>query len=110
MAGTDPKQFDSDGDGISDGLEIANGNPLDPCDFRSCDSDGSFMDWFDEGFCSDGLEYDGDGDGLSIYHEALYGTNTLEADSDWDGDSDADEIDMNTDPTDSNSCSYCEEI
>ena len=75
-----PENFDSDGDGIYDSLEIADGkNPNDPNDpvaFGNLDLDGDGL--------SNGLEFltntydpfgDFDGDGFSNQHEYTVGTN-----------------------------------
>ena len=68
----DPCNPDSDGDGISDGEEIAKGmNPL---------------------------SLDSDGDGLSDAYEMAHGLNGGIADSDFDGLNDRDEIMLGTDP------------
>jgi hypothetical protein len=76
--GMDPYNPDTDGDGLSDKLELLHG-----CDY---------------------LEADTDGDGLADGSEVLvYGTDPGSADSDGDGYSDALEITEGTDPLDSTS-------
>jgi len=71
---------DSDGDGIMDDDEAANG--LDPAD-------------------PDDADLDVDGDGLTARDEVnLYGTDPFEADTDGDGIEDGDEVDKGLDPTD----------
>lgn len=116
-AGTNPADWDSDDDTLSDGAEInVHGtNPIsaDPdgdgltdadellvygTDPNNSDSDG---DGFQDGWevylsLTDPLEYDTDGDGLSDYEEILYfGTNPLDSDMDGDGLSDYAEIYIN---------------
>ncbi len=89
--GTDPKNPDSDGDGLNDGEEVNtySTNPL------NADSDGDGL--------KDGAEVktyktnpnkaDTDGDGLNDGDEVTkYNTNPLNADSDADGLNDGDEI------------------
>ena len=72
---------DTDGDGITDVIELRMGLDLtDPTD----------------GFSDD------DGDGLTLAEELKADTNPVEADSDHDGFSDLDEILAGTDPTNSN--------
>ena len=74
---TDPADPDSDGDGISDGQEIALGlDPLAPID--------PFLDL--------------DGDGLTHKQELEFGSNPLMADSDGDGLDDATELRNGWDP------------
>lgn len=74
--GTDPKLYDTDGDGLSDGEEVRiyKTNPLNP---------------------------DTDGDGLSDYDEVIiYGTNPLSSDTDGDGYRDLEEINNGYSPID----------
>lgn len=77
-----PVSIDSDGDGILDEIELANGmNPYDPADATA----------------------DFDGDGLTNKEELLtYGTNINSTDTDGDTIDDAAELAMNFDPTDPN--------
>ena len=70
---------DSDDDGISDGLEVANN--MDP-------SDGS------------DASLDSDGDGLTNGEEVIAGTDVNDADSDNDGLTDGEEVTLGTDATD----------
>ncbi|HMP72123.1 MAG TPA: S8 family serine peptidase [Kiritimatiellia bacterium] len=100
LAGTDPRNHDTDGDGMPDGWEVMYGlNPLDPFDaFEDPDGDGLI----------NLLEYihgtnphlaDTDGDGLSDGLEVLvYGTDPLNPDTDGDGLIDGLEILFGTDP------------
>lgn len=72
-----PSSLDTDGDGISDAIEIAwRFNPHDP---------------------SDGLS-DTDGDGLTLYQEVKLGTNPFDPDTDADGVNDFDEMIAGHDP------------
>lgn len=91
---TYPGVNDSDGDCLSDGLEIALGlDPLNP------DSDGDETpdgeDDSDENEVPDGEE-DFDQDGLSNCQEAMLGTNPMDRDSDGDGFHDGAEVDVET--------------
>lgn len=91
---------DSDGDGIPDDYEIANGlNPNDPTDaLADPDHDGlTNLQEFQQG--TDPHNPDTDGDGLSDGDEVnLYHTNPLVADTDGDGIPDGVEIATGTDP------------
>lgn len=96
--GTDPKNPDTDGDGLSDGDEVKKyrTNPL-----RS-DTDGDGLSDGDEvlKYHTDPLKWDTDGDGLSDGDEVLkYHTDPLKVDTDGDGLSDGDEVlKYHTDP------------
>lgn len=82
--GTDPLSADSDGDGLTDAEELlSHTDPLRP------DSDGNGV--------LDGDE-DADGDGLTNSQEFALGTKALVADSDGDGLSDGEEVAQGTDP------------
>ena len=72
----DPGSLDSDGDGVPDYVELANG--LDPLESGS----------------------DSDGDGLQDLEELVAGTDPTKADSDGDGVSDLNELQAGTDPND----------
>ncbi len=76
--GNDPDdtQWDTDGDGLSDGWEMQMSS-------RRADQGGSFYD---------PLKADTDGDGLSDYDEMIWGTNPNGADTDGDGISDPSEV------------------
>ena len=76
MAGTDPTNPDTDGDGVPDGWEAANG--LDPL--------------------TNDVDLDPDGDGLTNMQEFILGTNPLSADTDGDGIPDQWEVHHGTDP------------
>lgn len=84
--GTNPKNPDTDGDGIADGVEVGNEltNPVD------ADADG-IIDALDTDHL-DGPAADRDRDGLSNGIEAMLGTNADNADTDGDGIADADEV------------------
>jgi hypothetical protein len=122
--GTDPALADSDGDGLSDGAEIAlhGTDPLDPdsdddglsdgdeiaagTDPGNPDSDGDGLADGPEvdAHGTDPLVGDSDGDGLSDGLEVMvHRTDPLLLDTDGDGFSDGDEIAAGTDPLDSNS-------
>ena len=97
--GTDPNNADSDGDGIDDSEEAENGT-----DPNSSDSDGDGIDDGDEiENGTDPTNADTDGDGLSDSEESANGTDPTSSDSDSDGLSDSEEIENGTDPTSSDS-------
>jgi len=97
--GTDPNDRDTDDDGIEDGDEPMFGtDPLDP------DTDGDGSNDGDEIINgTDPLDPDSDDDGLSDGDEAARGTDPLDPDSDNDGLSDGDEVALGTDPLDPDS-------
>jgi hypothetical protein len=81
--GTDPRNADSDLDGVTDGAELAAGtNPL---------------------VADSGAAADSDGDGVLDTDEATFGTDPGIADSDGDGWLDGDEVSIGTDPLDAGS-------
>lgn len=89
--GTDPNNWDTDGDGISDGDEVRKygTNPLMP------DTDLDGISDYDEIFKykTDPLNPDTDGDGLTDFEEIFkYKTDPLKKDTDGDGLSDGDEV------------------
>jgi M6 family metalloprotease-like protein len=88
--GTDPKNPDSDGDGLNDGDEVNRygTNPLN----ADTDNDG-LPDGKEVQLGTDPLSPDSDGDGLTDGREIQLGTNPLAADSDADGLKDGDEVD-----------------
>ena len=106
--GTDPKNNDSDNDGVSDYLEVVvlDWDPL------SQDTDNNGISDGDEDPDKDGLinreenDYatnplisDTDGDGLNDQEETkVYGTDPIKVDTDGDGVSDKKEIELGTDP------------
>jgi outer membrane protein OmpA-like peptidoglycan-associated protein len=112
--GTDPHNPDTDGDGLSDGLEVKkyHTNPL------KKDTDGDGLSDADEvlKYRTDPLKFDTDGDGLSDGDEVLkYHTDPLKWDTDGDGLSDGDEVlKYHTDPlkvdTDGDGLSDWEEV
>ena len=87
-APTDPKNDDSDKDGVNDGQEIIDGT-----DPNNPDTDGDGVNDGDEK--KDGtnpLEKDSDGDGLTDAEEKEHGTDPNKADTDGDGINDGDEV------------------
>jgi outer membrane protein OmpA-like peptidoglycan-associated protein len=87
---TNPLRMDTDGDGLSDGDEVGKYR-TDPAKF---DTDGDLLSDGDEVLKhkTDPLKADSDGDGLSDGDEVIkYKTNPLRVDSDGDGLSDQDE-------------------
>ncbi len=82
--GTDPRDPDTDGDGVDDGTEVLDDgtDPRDPDDVRPGDSDG---------------------DGIPDDVEDELGTDPDEADTDGDGIDDGTEVDGLTDPVDPDS-------
>jgi len=99
---------DSDGDGIPDDYETANGlNPNDPFD-ADLDPDGdglTNLQEFQTGTDPNVADTDGDGisDGVEVAGTNGFVTNPLLADTDGDGIRDLLEIQTGTDPTDPNS-------
>jgi outer membrane protein OmpA-like peptidoglycan-associated protein len=95
---TNPLKFDTDGDGLSDGDEVMkyHTNP------NTMDSDGDGLSDYDEvmKYKTDPNKSDTDGDGLSDGDEIQkYRTDPLNSDSDNDGLTDGDEVlKYNTDP------------
>ena len=98
--GTNPLNPDTDGDGLRDGVEVANGlNRRDPTD-ATADSDSDGISNAQEIALGTGVHNpDSDGDGLTDGQEVnTYGTNPLLADSDGDGFSDGVEVASGSDP------------
>jgi hypothetical protein len=87
VVGSDPRRRDTDGDGVRDGVELAEFAGVLRPDRADTDGDG----------VSDGAE-DSDGDGLTNLAEIGYGSNPLESDSDGDGLNDAAERAARSDP------------
>jgi predicted outer membrane repeat protein len=103
--GTDPHNWDTDGDGLSDGDEvnIHSTDPLNP------DTDGDGIpDGWEVQHGLDPLDptdanLDSDGDGLTDYEEYLLGTDPNNWDTDGDGISDGSEVNQGYDPLDPDS-------
>ncbi len=97
--GTDPLNPDSDGDGLSDGEEVLDVG-TDPL---SEDTDGDGLadgEELDE-HGTDPLDPDTDGDGLTDGDEVLvFGTDPLDPDTDDDGLDDGTEVEVTSDPLD----------
>lgn len=95
---TDPKNPDTDGDGLKDGEEV-NKYKTDPL---KADTDGDGLSDGDEvnKYKTDPLKADTDGDGLSDKDELMqYKTDPLKADTDGDGLNDGEELNKTkTDP------------
>lgn len=83
--GTDINKADTDGDLLSDGYELFTGftDPL------NIDTDGNGIEDSKEDF---------DKDGLTDYEESLYNTYAIFADSDFDGLDDGEEVKLGTNP------------
>lgn len=98
IAGTDPENEDTDGDGLTDGEEV-NEYDTDPLD-SDTDDDG-LRDGEDVDSGGDPTKEDTDGDGIPDGEEVItYRTKPDEADSDGDGVRDGVEVrELNTDPT-----------
>ena len=91
LLGTDPKNPDTDGDGLSDGEEV-NKYKTDPL---KADTDGDGLSDGDEvmKYKTDPLKADSDGDGINDMDELMkYKTDPLKADTDGDGLKDGDEV------------------
>lgn len=108
---------DSDGDGITDDLEVANGlDPTNPFDsFADSDGDGLSAQQELVTFGTDPHNSDSDGDGIPDGEEVVMGedsvrTNPLLADSDGDGVRDGLEIDTGSDPNDASSLNLSEAL
>lgn len=84
-AGSDPRDFDTDNDGLSDGVETGTG------EFIDAENTGTSP-----------LKTDSDGDGIDDNAELALGTDPNLADTDGDGFDDDVEIAAGTDPTDEN--------
>jgi hypothetical protein len=105
---TNPVIYDTDGDGIGDGVEVRMGtDPLTPQTFTGCnptlDSDGDYLnDCEEQQLGTDACQFDTDGDGFSDLVETLVGTNPLvpenTLDTDHDGYANVNELTDHTDP------------
>jgi uncharacterized repeat protein (TIGR01451 family) len=112
IAGSDPHNPDTDGDGIPDGIEVG-GDPHSPADtdddgtpdFLDLDSDGDGLadstellgDPDDDGI-PNFRDTDSDGDGLEDDEETALGTDPYDPDTDHDGLDDRDETIRGTNP------------
>lgn len=108
LLGLDPSKDDTDGDGLSDYLEIdilyldptkedTDGNGI-PDGLEDNDKDG-LTNIEETEYGTDPMNSDSDSDNLSDYDEIYtYKTDPLNADTDFDGVSDGKEIELNTDP------------
>ena len=98
---SDPRRADTDGGGAPDGVELSADPPTDPLDPRDDDTDGDGLSNIREGqLGTDPRKPDTDGDGLLDGDEGLHGTDPLDADSDDGGASDGEEVALGTDPLD----------
>lgn len=98
-AGTDPRQADSDGDGLSDGqeLNVSKTNPLK----ADTDADGLTDKEEVDVYHSDPTQTDTDGDGLLDGDEVhVFHTDPAKSDTDGDSYTDYDELRLMTDPND----------
>ena len=93
---TDPLDFDTDDDGLSDGEEIALGT-----DALDADTDGDGLSDAEEvALGTDPLDFDTDDDGLRDGEEIVAGTDPFDPDSDHDLLTDEWEVENGTDPLD----------
>ncbi|MDS0220964.1 hypothetical protein NDI54_06345 [Haloarcula sp. S1AR25-5A] len=95
--GTNLTDADTDGDGLSDGVEV-NQHGTDPT-VADTDEDG-LADTAEIRHGTDPTNVDTDGDGLTDEREIAVGTNPTVVDTDGDGLSDQREVSGKTDPTD----------
>jgi len=98
--GSNPKSFDSDGDGRIDGAEVlSEGSLTDPKDvYVDSDNDG-LSNVYETSHNSDPNKVDSDNDGLRDDLEAVFSCNPQVIDSDGDGISDGKEYSLGSDPT-----------
>ncbi|MFC1759190.1 hypothetical protein ACFL2H_10565, partial [Planctomycetota bacterium] len=95
--GTDPNNWDSDGDFLQDGFEFRSAT-LDPLAANSLDPN-----------VANSIHADPDSDSLSYYDEQAHGTDPNSPDTDGDGVRDNDEISQHRSPTNPNDAEWADD-
>lgn len=98
VSGTDPSQADTNGNGIPDGEEDADGDGLTTLFELFAGTDPTLADTFQTGRSDAAL--DADGDALTLLQEMFLGTDPTLPDTDGDGWNDEAEITLGSRPTD----------